>query len=143
MSLVVCAQGTSEPGERLEKVIRAFVPQMQVEIYRTHDSLCRRLLQSTYDIHIAVFLATTKEELSEILSVRHLFSDIRIILVLPDREHDTISKAHALRPRFVTYADSDFLDVAAVLSKMLSITYPKQFRSNRSFEAPWELEKYS
>ncbi|MDP3029372.1 MAG: hypothetical protein Q8O04_07735 [Deltaproteobacteria bacterium] len=39
----------------------------------------------------------------------------------PDQEKDTIAKGHSPRPRFVTYADSDFLDVAAALGKILMV----------------------
>jgi hypothetical protein len=34
----------------------------------------------------------------------------------------TIAKGHTLRPRFLTYADSDFAEVVAVLSKMFENT---------------------
>ena len=44
---------------------------------------------------------------------------LRLILILPDREKGTISKGHLFRPRYLTYADGDFLDVAAVLAKMI------------------------
>jgi len=37
----------------------------------------------------------------------------------PDQEENTIAKGHSLRPRFVTYADSDFPDVVAALGKTL------------------------
>ncbi|MCD6199973.1 MAG: hypothetical protein J7K15_15635, partial [Deltaproteobacteria bacterium] len=55
-------------------------------------------------------------------SVRDLIWDLRLILILPDREAGTIAKGHILRPRFLTYLDSDFTEVAAVLKKMLSNT---------------------
>ena len=64
-------------------------------------------------------LATTKEELSGILSVRELLVDVRIILVLPDQDKDSIKKGHTMWPRFLTYASSDFSDAAAVLRKMI------------------------
>ena len=69
---------------------------------------------------IAILLAASKEELQELVSVGELLEDIRIILVLPDTDRDTVANAHILRPRYLTYVDSDFSDVAAVLSKMLS-----------------------
>jgi len=44
---------------------------------------------------------------------------MRIILILPDEDNETITMGHTLFPRFSTYADSDFKDVAAVLKKMI------------------------
>jgi hypothetical protein len=43
---------------------------------------------------------------------------MRIILVLPDRDDETVAMGHRLRPRMVSYNDGDYLDVAAVLIRM-------------------------
>jgi len=107
--------------ERLQESIKAVVPSENMEIYRTIAGLSKRLCQPLYDLSIAVLLATTGEELQEILSIQDLITDIRVIAIIPDREKETISKGHLLRPRYLTYADGDFADVAAVLGKMLEI----------------------
>jgi hypothetical protein len=64
-------------------------------------------------------LASSREDLEAILSIVELFYDLRIILILPDRKKETISKGLKLYPRYLSYADGDFSDVAAVLEKML------------------------
>ena len=64
----------------------------------------------------------SREDLVDLLSIRNLLDDLRVILLLPNREKETINKGHTLRPRFLTYADSNLLNVAAVLSKMLRNT---------------------
>ena len=94
-----------------------------VETYWTMSSFARMLRQPKSDVAVAVLLAATKEELSEILSIKDLMLNLRIILILGDAEEDTIAKGHKLRPRFLTYSDSDSADVAAVLSKMLGNNY--------------------
>ncbi|MBW1741791.1 MAG: hypothetical protein JRJ42_11835 [Deltaproteobacteria bacterium] len=124
MNLLFYKPGTNEAGEQLQRVIEALVPRRKTEIYRTMESLSGRLRQSKYDLAIAVLLAASSEDLMELLSIRDLLDDVRIILVLPDRENDTIRKGHTLRPRFLTYADSNFVDVSAVLSKMLANIFP-------------------
>lgn len=53
----------------------------------------------------------------DILSLREFLHDRRIILVLPDSEPETVSLGHILRPRFITYGDSDYMDVSAILGK--------------------------
>jgi hypothetical protein len=91
-------------------------------------SLSRRLRQPRHNLAVAVLVAASRQELLELLSIRDLLDGIRIILVLPDRQDDTIAKGHRLYPRFLTFADSDFLDVAAVLSKMLRNSHPDNKR---------------
>jgi len=90
-----------------------------LEIYRTIESLSQRLRQPEKNLTVAVLFAISNRELLDIISIKELLFNVRIILVLPDREEDTITKGHSLHPRFLTYIDGDFGDIAAVLSKML------------------------
>ena len=122
LSVLFYSNSKEGAGERLNTVIQTFVPKREIETFETVETLSERLRQPKNDEDIAIFLATSKEELRELLCVGHFLGDRRVILILPDREKDTISKAHTLGPRFLAYADSNFIDVAAVLSKMLSAT---------------------
>jgi hypothetical protein len=119
MNVLLYATETDGAGAQLQRAVEAVVPKKKTEVYRTIDGLSRRLRQPIYDVAVAVLFAATKKELSDILSIRGLLQDIRIILVLPDRDEETITKGHTLYPRFLTYADGDVLDVAAVLNKMV------------------------
>jgi hypothetical protein len=112
-------------AEQLQSVIETLVLKDQLEMYRTFDSLSRRLCRPSNNLNIAVLAAADEEELWKIVSLSDLLSDIRIILILPDNKPGTIAKAHTLGPRFLTYLDSDFGEVKSVLNKMLdNATYP-------------------
>jgi hypothetical protein len=106
-------------AEKLQEVVEGLVPRDQLEICRTISGLSDKLYKPSHNVDIAVLTVATDEELSKILSLKDLFSDIRIVLILPDSKSATISKAHRLRPRFLTLLDSNFEDVKSVLSKML------------------------
>jgi hypothetical protein len=107
-------------GKQLRRVIEDLVSKDKVEIYQSVESLSLRLRQPADSLPIAaVLLAARRGDLTELLSIRDLLRDIRIILVLPDRDEDTIAKGHTLRPRFVSYSDSNFTDVCSVLGKMI------------------------
>ena len=62
----------------------------------------------------------------EFLLIRDLLADIPVILILPDRKKETIHLGHKLCPRFLSYTDSNFSDVALVLSKMMRNAYAKE-----------------
>jgi hypothetical protein len=119
--------GSNGVAEQLQRMIKTLVLKEQLETYRSFEDLYKRLHQPKNDFQIAVLTASSDEELEEILTIQELLSDIRIILVLPDRTPDTISKAHRLAPRFLTYLDSDFREVKAVLNKMLESMRGRQF----------------
>jgi hypothetical protein len=109
-------------GGRLEEIIAKIVP-------RTNLRICRGLKDFSKTLHrrpwegcgIAVILATNQQELEEFVSLHELLDGLAIILVLPDRGRDTTSKGHTLYPRFLSYADAGFGDVAAVLKRMLEL----------------------
>ncbi|NVM22502.1 MAG: hypothetical protein HWN68_12065 [Desulfobacterales bacterium] len=124
MNLIFYSRDTEAIGDQLQRVIESIETQAinEVELHRTIDSLSRRLRRPTYDVAVAVLLAATKEDLLDMLSIRDLIRNLRIILVLPDTEDATIAQGHSLRPRFLTYADSNFAEVAGVLNKMLGNT---------------------
>ena len=106
-------------GELIKKLTDIIVHVDRAEVYRTVETFSSRLKQPTEDTPIALLLAPSKKDLREILSISDLLSDIRIILILPDREDDTIAKGHSLHPRFLSYLDSDFKEIADVMGKML------------------------
>ena len=124
MNLLLYATETGGIGKHIQRVIEGLVPEENTEIFRTIGSLSNRLRQPRCELAIAVLLASSSQDLLDLLSVSDLFDDLRVILLLPNREKDTIAKGHTLRPRFLTYADSNLSDVAAVLSKMLQNTIP-------------------
>jgi len=65
-----------------------------------------------------LLVATDRAELSRLLSVRMLLHEVQIILVLPPAGDDLVVEAHLLRPRFLTFADSDPDDLIAVLRRL-------------------------
>jgi hypothetical protein len=119
MNILVYIGRNNSARKRLQSKIEPLVSKNQTEICRTIDGLSRRLRQPRYNLAVAVLLAASRQDLLDLFSIRDLLDDLRVILLLPNRKKDTIAKGHTLRPRFLTYADSDLSDVAAVLSKML------------------------
>jgi len=107
-----------EAEKRLLKVARHAVPRQKIEICRSFQMLEERLRQPVFNISAVVLFVPTSEDLEGVLLFKESFWDLRIIIILPDAEQDTIKKAHSLRPRFVTWADDDFTGVGIILKRM-------------------------
>lgn len=112
-------EGCGVVGRRLQKAIEAVVSIEYLEILKSTKELSKRLNRFPNGIDIAVLLAENEDRLSELLSLRDFLKDVRVILILPNRERETISKGHVLLPRLLTYTDEDFVDIAVVLGKMV------------------------
>ncbi len=123
MGLIFYATDKEGVGRPLWKLYQELAAEHQGEFYQTIDSLSQKLRQPLDGFTIAIFMASSHDNLMDFLTIKDLLDDVRIILILPDRNEDTIKAGHTLRPRFLTYLDSNFSWVETVLKKMLSNHY--------------------
>ena len=128
MEVIFYAKAENKAGKKLQGIVEDVLPKNGIKVFRDIESLSDGIdwPNMTNGQAIAVMVAVNRDELESFYSIRDQLYDLRIILVLPDIESDTIAQGHSLRPRFITYADSDFMEVGAVLKKMME--YSQQIR---------------
>lgn len=125
MSLIVYIPQEDEPGQRLQKMIGHLFWEDTIEIFYTSKRLFFRLRHPVGNEDIALLLASTSGDLNNLVTNSHLLNNLRIIIILPDREEGTIAKGHLLRPRFISYADNNsFSELSQVLKKMRKTAFP-------------------
>lgn len=122
MNILLYIPGQTPVGQKLENTIRSVVPAQNLEIFSDFKPLCRRLHAAVYDLAAAVLLAKSVEDLTELGTLAELLSRIRLILVLPGHDPETVEAGYRMWPRFVSYTDSDFTDVAGVVEKIWRLT---------------------
>ncbi len=125
MDLIVYIPQEDESGRRLQEMVGRLVWQDTIEIFYTLKRLFFRLRHPTGQEDIVVLLASSPKELNELIANSPLLTCLRIILILPDGEENTIAKGHLLRPRFISYKDNPFSDLSLVLQKMRKTTFPQ------------------
>ena len=116
MKVLLYSTASEAIVERAKTVLQSSVSD-GIEVYRTINDLSLRLRWAK-DTAIVILLVGNREDFLDLLAIRHLFRNIRIIVVVPDTEHETIAMAHRLRPRYLTYIDGNFLGLSAVVNKM-------------------------
>jgi hypothetical protein len=116
MKVLLYSTASEAIVERAKTVLQSSVSD-GIEVYRTINDLSLRL-RGAKDTAIVILLVGNREDFLDLLAIRHLFRNIRIIVVVPDTEHETIAMAHRLRPRYLTYIDGNFLGLSAVVNKM-------------------------
>jgi len=120
MNVTVFTNGNDERlSKALQDVIEPKVSPQHLKVCHTIEDFSKRVKQLPKKINIAVLLTQSKHELLELVSLRDFLEDVHIILILPDRENETIVNGHKLRPRFISYLDDDFTNIGSVLEKML------------------------
>jgi hypothetical protein len=105
--------------------IEGLIPEKTLKVYRTLEGLLERLHRPIDPETIMIIVASSREKLSEVSPLRRILGDVRTVVVVPDQEPATVALAHQLRPRFLTYASSDFDDLFAVLRKMFESEAPR------------------
>ena len=122
MKTILYANRMDNIGEKLENIIHAQVPGIQVKTCNSIELFSEMLRQPLNNISVVVLMVTTRDELVHFYLMKLLFDNIRIILILPDRHKDTLALSLKLKTSFISYIDSDLLDVTAVLGQILKIT---------------------
>jgi hypothetical protein len=119
VKILLYSSQREDPGAAIEKRLRTLVPDLRMEVYRSIEELAHGLQRLLDHDTIIILRARDREELLHIVSLRDLLQGVRVILLVPDREEETISLAHRLRPRFLSSCEDDFSDTLSVLRKML------------------------
>jgi hypothetical protein len=120
MLLIVYTSPADNSASLLQHEISK-MPFLQAEFIHNHDNLIRSLRSRMVFQSVIVFQAADQNDFLFLESIRNLLFDARLILILPDREKDTIDKGLSLSPRYMTYSNGNYKDVVAVLEKMLKI----------------------
>jgi len=125
--VLLYARTDAPSGARLKQFLETRLSGVELETYETLEGLSQRFTQPLQDPSVAILLFTDGDELVETLPIRHRFQDISLVLIVPNRDPETIARAHQLRPRFLTDLQNDLTAVTAVVEKMLKM---KAGRSN-------------
>lgn len=135
MNLFFCSTTNGKIGDKLLSFIEKLVPKKKIKIFQEFNGFYRKLRQYRYVRPVAILLVANKQELLNIFSFRNLLQEVRIVLILPDREEDTIEIGQCLSPSLLCFSDSDLNEIYSILVKIL-IT-----EMSRERKIKWRLKK--
>ena len=118
MDLVCYSTTTTSSDFRVHSVLGSLPEIRGVDVFSSLRELAKRLLYAGYENTMILFMAGNNEELLDIFSISNLFRKFRTVLILPNREPGTLKIGSLLEPQFISYMDSDFSDIRAVVSHM-------------------------
>ncbi len=135
MMIVFYYDAKNEAARGLLKDIQIKFNGHQVEIVPTIKALWERFHQPRTERSILILVPQNRPQLEELTQMGELINDHPILLVLPDRDLQTVSTGHKLYPRFVSYLDSDFSCLSAVLNKMIeNVGHDERCRQIRGYQ---------
>lgn len=118
MTLLIYSQ-KRDSAEKFLHIVDLLIPEKKLKFFSSIVDLSDELRRPVLSRRIVILFASSKEELEDIISIRELLTDAKIILIVPDANPSTLARGHTLRPRFLCTCNSDFVDIVAVLSQMI------------------------
>jgi hypothetical protein len=120
MSVVLFSNGDDKSDcSRIQAALKSVCAKRSLEVFTKFEDFSLRVRRLPINVDVAVLSVQNDYQLTALLSLADYLDDVQIILIMPDRNGHMLSKGHRLHPRFLTYSNGDFSDIAAVLSKML------------------------
>ena len=126
MLLIFYEKAIDGIAEQLKRMMKPLIGKDSIKVYHTISILSKRLARPIDGRVIMVLVAADRNDLLDIYAIRELFGIIRIIIILPDREDESVRMGYQLQPRFLTYMNEELSEVYSVLRKMLKLSGPKQ-----------------
>ena len=117
--LIYSGGGNTPLGRNIVNQIRQAVPGEKIVHVRTMEALVQRCRRLPRDIDVAVLPVNSRNELAGLCTLSGLLEKTKTLLILPERNQALISKAWELKPIYIDFSDSDFLDLSAVILNIL------------------------
>ncbi|MBN2432334.1 MAG: hypothetical protein JXQ27_12730 [Acidobacteria bacterium] len=121
MNIFFLMPKANDDMERLRDTLQRKHPGHTIEHLRSVKKLSQRLHQLSDKPDLILLAFPEIDMLRKVLPLTRLLHPHRVVIILPDREQETLHLAHRLRPRYVTDFDSEWHQLAAVLSRMIDI----------------------
>ena len=119
MSVALYVKNINGPGAQLKLVVENAAGKNQVQVFNSVEGLMEWRLSNTAQKAVVVLFAEKRDELTDLLPVIELFRQVQVVLVLPDREPETIKFGYQLEPRLLSFMDSGFLIMKSAIRRML------------------------
>ena len=121
MASIVYTPSINELERRFLALLEMAIPKKTFEVCNSIEELSKRLSMPFSNVKVAVFFAVTRKEITRILSLGDLMANVKSILVLSDDDKETMVKVHTMRPRYVTWADCDLVDIVTVTKRIVDL----------------------
>jgi len=117
MSLVFFSPKTDLEGRQFLELAKSTLPDKKFRSFRTPAGLSG-YLKNFPSPEMAILLAADQEELAVLASLKKDLKGSKIILLLPDRQDNSLKLSAVLSPLLACFLDDGFPEVAAVLARM-------------------------
>ena len=125
MDIVIWSTPESRHLQRLLAALKTVLSGTEFKLFDSLDTLSQYLRFAITGQSLTILLAETAQDLEDLVSLEQLIHNAKLLLIIPDGGARNVVLGHTLRPRYLSYADGDFTDVAAVLERIFTFSESK------------------
>jgi hypothetical protein len=122
MDIIFYLSGIEDNQKQFEEKVISLIPLENQTICYTLNDLSSALRKSMAGQSICVVAVGREKDLQDLLPIKDLLRNSKLILLLPDETDELFDIGHTLYPRYLKTVRSDYSHIAAVLAKMADIT---------------------
>lgn len=119
MHVVIHSPLFDDTRERVLNAVTMADPSLAVETLPEVHELSTRLLNTEAEIGLLVIRIVDKHHVKELFQFREQVRQVRLVMLIPTMDHDTIALAHAFHPRLILCGASSLHELTAVLRKLI------------------------
>lgn len=119
MTYIYYANKHSEAGKILQQELNSAFRKSWMKRCRTITELSKQLHEPIFGVTAAILLINSRNELEEMLSLKDILWDIKLIIIFSSQANISQMEVLTLRPRFLTWTDADLSQVVNVLDNMM------------------------
>lgn len=118
MKIILYTEDKQEMGDDLQKLILHQLPTVQTDAVQSFRRLSSMICRPLNRVSVIILFVMCETDIDQFITLKPLFDNIRVILVLPDGTRDMMAPWLQLKPSFISYRDNDFSDIISVLKKI-------------------------
>ena len=118
MNYIYAPESVAERESIFREVVDVIGDENRLEMFRDIDGFSARLRRFNSP-EIIIVLAVGKGEMPSLISLRDIFRDAAIIIILSDEEPNTITTAMRMRPKFLGVMNDDLDKIVPVVHKLV------------------------
>jgi hypothetical protein len=118
MNYLYAPQSVAQRQRIFRDIGDAIGDKSRLKMFEDIDGVSARLRQFN-NPEIIVMLAVGKNDMPDIMSLRELFHDAAVIIMLSDEEPNTITSAIRMRPKFLGIMDGDLDKIVPIVKKLV------------------------
>ena len=109
--------------QQLDEMIETYVPDHALETFKDIENFKERISQPSNSVSVVV-VAAEKEALKKLQVLQDQLNKLRLVVILPNKDQETVALCSKFKPRFLSYTSGNFSVVRTVLKKIFSNKVP-------------------